>query len=69
MPAMEMRCAECGCFVDRGEVVQRCGDPDCCCQHLPDKKGAGGDADMDRTFPNLRSPELHNSGGSVPTTG
>jgi hypothetical protein len=35
---MEMRCASCGCLVDRGEVVERCGKPDCCCTNLPDKR-------------------------------
>ena len=28
---MEMRCAQCGCLVDAGQVVERCGDLDCCC--------------------------------------
>lgn len=37
-PLMEMRCADCGCLVDRGEVVERCGEPDCCCTNLPDKQ-------------------------------
>jgi hypothetical protein len=32
---MEIMCAECGCVVDRGTVVERCEDPDCCCAHLP----------------------------------
>src|SRR6516225_5169475 len=34
---MEVRCAGCGCLVDAGEVVERCGDPECCCKDLPDK--------------------------------
>ena len=34
---MEMRCSECGCLVDAGQVVERCGDPECCCKDLPDK--------------------------------
>ena len=34
---MEMRCAECGCLVDAGKVVERCDDPDCCCHNLPDR--------------------------------
>ncbi len=34
---MEMRCAECGCLVDSGNVVERCHDPECCCKNLPDK--------------------------------
>ena len=33
----EMRCAECGCLVDAGLVIERCGDPDCCCKDVPDK--------------------------------
>lgn len=37
MGAVEMRCADCGCLIDRGEVVERCADPDCCCKDLPDK--------------------------------
>jgi hypothetical protein len=35
-----MRCAGCGCLVERGEVVERCDDPDCCCKDLPDKPDA-----------------------------
>ena len=35
---MEVRCAECGCLVDRGKVVERCANPECCCKDLPDKK-------------------------------
>lgn len=38
MPAMDMRCADCGCLVDRGGVVDRCGDPECCCKDLPDTR-------------------------------
>jgi len=34
---VEVHCAECGCLVDAGRVVERCGDPDCCCRDLPDK--------------------------------
>jgi len=34
---MEMRCADCGCLVDRGEVVERCSNSECCCKDLPDK--------------------------------
>jgi hypothetical protein len=33
-PGMEIRCADCGCVVDRGEIVERCGEPDCCCANL-----------------------------------
>ena len=34
---MEMRCAGCGCLVDAGDVVERCGTRECCCTDLPDK--------------------------------
>jgi hypothetical protein len=34
---MEMCCAECSCVVDRGEVTERCGNPECCCKDLPEK--------------------------------
>ena len=34
--AMEILCAECGCLVERGSVITRCGRPDCCCAPLPD---------------------------------
>ena len=34
--AMEITCAECGCLVDRGEIVTPCDQhPDCCCGELP----------------------------------
>ncbi len=33
---MVIACAECGCRVDRGVIIDRCGKhPSCCCQHLP----------------------------------
>jgi len=32
---MEIRCAGCGCVVDRGVRVVLCGDPKCCCKELP----------------------------------
>jgi hypothetical protein len=35
---MELRCADCWCLVDRGEVIERCSEPDCCCGNLPDKQ-------------------------------
>jgi len=41
---MEMRCAECGCLVDAGRVVARCGNPECCCRDLPDKPWGGADS-------------------------
>ena len=34
---MEMRCADCGCLVDRKKVVERCSEPDCCCNNLSGK--------------------------------
>jgi ubiquinone/menaquinone biosynthesis C-methylase UbiE len=33
---MRFECADCGCVVDRGVVAVRCGDPECCCQEMPD---------------------------------
>ncbi len=42
---MEIRCAECGCVVDRGVRVTPCGDPECCCKELPVR---GGDKDQAR---------------------
>lgn len=33
---MQITCADCGCLVDRGIVLVRCGKPDCCCRDLPD---------------------------------
>ena len=36
MSGVEIACADCGCVVDRGVVLVRCGDPDCCCRDLPD---------------------------------
>jgi hypothetical protein len=38
LASVEMRCAECGCLVDRRAVVERCGNPNCCCDDLPDKR-------------------------------
>jgi hypothetical protein len=33
---MELACAECGCRVDRGVIVERCAKhPGCCCKDLP----------------------------------
>lgn len=32
---MEMTCAECGCLVDRGDIIRPCAKhPDCCCGDL-----------------------------------
>ena len=42
---MEMRCADCGCLVDQGDVVERCGESDCCCTDLPDKQRDSPDLD------------------------
>jgi hypothetical protein len=43
-----MTCADCGCLVDRGHVVARCGADACCCSHLPD-------ADNDGSPPTVRA--------------
>jgi hypothetical protein len=33
---MRITCAECGCLVDKGEVVEPCGKyRQCCCGDLP----------------------------------
>ena len=40
---MEMRCADCGCRVDRGVRVEMCGDPACCCRELPVRAADPGD--------------------------
>jgi hypothetical protein len=33
---MRVACAECGCLVDRGVIVERCdAHPSCCCGDLP----------------------------------
>jgi|GEM_PF-2069494 hypothetical protein len=39
---MAIRCAECGCVVDRGVRITPCGDPECCCKELP-VRGSGKD--------------------------
>jgi len=39
---VEIRCAGCGCLVDRGVRVALCGDPECCCKELP-VRGSGKD--------------------------
>ena len=36
---MEIRCAGCGCVVDRGVRLAICGDPKCCCKELPVRGG------------------------------
>ena len=45
-----MRCAECGCLVDAGRVVERCGNPACCCRDLPDKSADESHKSLDRAF-------------------
>jgi hypothetical protein len=36
LTGMEITCADCGCLVDRGVVVQACERyPGCCCGELP----------------------------------
>jgi hypothetical protein len=33
---MEIICADCGCRVDRGIIIEPCEQhPDCCCEDLP----------------------------------
>jgi len=33
---MEITCAECGCRVESGVIIERCEEhPSCCCRHLP----------------------------------
>jgi hypothetical protein len=44
-----MLCAECGCLVDRGGVIDRCDDLSCCCADLPDRT-----ATIDRIAASLR---------------
>ena len=39
--SVEIRGADCGCLVERGVVVERCENPDCCCRDLPDKRQPG----------------------------
>ena len=35
-PGVEIACAECGCMVERGEIVTPCDAyPECCCADLP----------------------------------
>jgi hypothetical protein len=37
---MVIACADCGCIVDRGVIVERCGSyPRCCCGALPVGRG------------------------------
>lgn len=42
---MEIECADCGCVVDRGVVLDRCDDARCCCRHLPEQAGPAGAGD------------------------
>ena len=38
---MEIRCADCGCVVDRGVILERCAShPGCCCGDLPVREQA-----------------------------
>ena len=41
---MEIACADCGCIIERGIVLVRCGNPDCCCRDLPDGANLGSAA-------------------------
>jgi hypothetical protein len=48
--AVKLSCAQCGCLVDSGEVVRRCGEPACCCKDLSDKAPqVGAEMTDDRT--------------------
>ena len=47
---MEMTCTECGCLVDRGEVVRRCSTEECCCRDLPDRSCQSPSADISFDF-------------------
>jgi hypothetical protein len=40
---MNIICAECGCRVDRGIIIERCEKhPACCCEDLPLREGEAG---------------------------
>lgn len=42
---MQMACADCDCVVEDGVRVETCGDPDCCCAHIPDAEAETEEAD------------------------
>jgi hypothetical protein len=42
---VEIVCADCGCVVDRGVVLVRCGNAECCCRDLPDRESTSIPAD------------------------
>jgi hypothetical protein len=43
---MEITCADCGCRVDRGTIVERCEkQPGCCCDDLPLREAEAGGVD------------------------
>lgn len=38
---MRIACADCGCVVDRGLILERCDKhPDCCCADLDGRESA-----------------------------
>jgi hypothetical protein len=41
---MRIECAECGCLVDHGVVVEPCHGSECCCLELPRAVEAKRDA-------------------------
>ena len=40
---MEITCADCGCRVDRGVIIERCDrHPECCCRDLTVREAEQG---------------------------
>jgi hypothetical protein len=35
---VQIHCADCGCFVDRGVVIRPCESDECCCTDLPGRE-------------------------------
>jgi hypothetical protein len=52
---MELRCADCGCLVDRGVRVETCGNADCCCTDLPRRSDLEATAAQIREALNTRN--------------
>lgn len=42
---MQMACADCDCVVEDGVRVETCGDPDCCCAHIPEAEAETEEAE------------------------
>ena len=43
---MEIICADCGCRVDRGVIIERCEKhPGCCCDDMPLREVEAGGVD------------------------